>query len=284
MKPLFRKISKQSDSSFSVQHYKEKHFYKNWHFHPELELVWFQNGTGTRLIGDNVEPISKGELILIGTNLPHLMRSDDDCQLSESLVIHITEDFAGQHFLHLPEMKMVKDLFYRCKLGLKFDGIAKENTIVLMQELEKSTGIQRFITLFEILKNLSECKESRVLSKISSNSFNNTIDTTRINKIYAYVLENFSDNLTIDTIAKVSNLSPTSFCRYFKKCCNKTFFDFLKEVRIGFACKQLIETEKPVSQICMESGYNNISNFNAYFKKVTNMSPTDYKKNFVKLV
>jgi AraC-like DNA-binding protein len=118
--------------------------------------------------------------------------------------------------------------------------------------------------------------------KIGSNTFSPPSDTARINQIYAYILSHFSENITVEKLAEVANLSTTSFCRYFKKCSNKTFIDFLIEIRMGYACKQLIETDKTVGQICIESGYNSISNFNSYFKKTTKLTPLAYQKLYKK--
>jgi AraC-like DNA-binding protein/quercetin dioxygenase-like cupin family protein len=282
MKPLLRKISLQSDSSFSVQHYSAPHFYNHWHFHPELELILVQEGTGTRLIGDNVEPLKKGELVFLGSNLPHLLRSDDACALSESVVIHVLEDFAGKDFMHMPEMRNIKDLFYRAQRGLIFEGKTRKIVTDMLIKLQEQKGIERLIGFLTIFKTLAASTETRTLSKIGANNFIPPTDTARINQIYAYVLSHFAENLTVEKMAHISNLSTTSFCRYFKKCSNKTFMDFLIEIRIGYACKQLIETDKPVGQISVEAGYNSISNFNSFFKKTTKLTPLAYQKLYKK--
>jgi AraC-like DNA-binding protein/mannose-6-phosphate isomerase-like protein (cupin superfamily) len=277
MKPLLRKISLQSDSSFSVQHHKAAQFYNYWHFHPEIELVLVQEGTGTRLVGDSVELFKKGDLILIGSNLPHLIRAENAGELS-AVVIHVMEDFAGKEFIQMPEMKSIKDLFYKAQRGIIFEGATKELVSDMLIPILQQKGIERLMTFLHIFKTLSESSDIRFLSKLGSNSFNYPIDTTRINEVYTHVLSHFSENLTIENMARIANLSPTSFCRYFKKCTNKTFVDFLTEVRIGYACKQLIETDKTVGQISLEAGYNSISNFNSLFKKATKVAPLVYQK------
>jgi AraC-like DNA-binding protein/quercetin dioxygenase-like cupin family protein len=277
MKPLLRKISLQSDSSFSVQHHLAAQFYNYWHFHPEIELVLVQHGTGTRLVGDSVELFKKGDLILIGSNLPHLIRAENAGALS-AVVIHVMEDFAGKEFIQMPEMKGIKDLFYKAQRGIIFEGATKELVSDMLIPILQQKGIERLMTFLNIFKTLSESSDMRFLSKLGSNSFNYPIDTTRINEVYTHVLSHFSENLTIENMARIANLSPTSFCRYFKKCTNKTFVDFLTEVRIGYACKQLIETDKTVGQISGEAGYNSISNFNSLFKKATKVAPLVYQK------
>jgi AraC-like DNA-binding protein len=278
MKPLLRKFSIQTDYSFSWQHYSAPHFYNHWHFHPELELLYIVNGTGTRLVGDSVAAFCAGELVLVGANLPHLWRSDDHCENSESVVIHILENFAGKDFLQIPEMKSIKDLFQKAQCGLVFEGKTVGMVSKILLGMQHKTGVERVIDLLTILKTISECSEIYALSKFGFNAQNSHSDTERINKIYAYVLSNFSENITVEQMARLANLSTTSFCRYFKKCTNKTFLDFLIEVRIGHARKQLIETDKSVGQISLEVGYNSISNFNSYFKKTTNMTPLAYQK------
>lgn len=282
MKPVLRKILLQSGNSFSYEHYSAAHFYNYWHYHPELELVFIREGSGTRLIGDNVEPFKPGDLILMGANLPHLWRSDDACPHSESIAIHILEDFAGKEFIQLPEMRKIKDLFHRAQRGIIFEGKTRETVIEMLPEVFEKKDLGRLIALLSIFRILAESHETRFLSKMGTNTATLPNDTARINQIYAYVLSHFDENITIESMGRLANMSTTSFCRYFKKCSNKTFVDFLMEIRIGYACKQLIETDKTIGQICQESGYNSISNFNNFFKKATNMTPSAYQKYYRK--
>lgn len=243
MKPLLRKISLQSDSSFSLQHYSAPHFYNYWHFHPELELIWVQEGTGTRLVGDNVEPLKKGELLFIGSNLPHLFRFDDDCEQSEAVVIHVLEDFAGKDFIHLPEMRNIKDLFQRAQQGIVFDGKTRELVADMLVKMQDKTGIERLIDFLVIVKTLADCKDLRYLSKIGSQTFSPPSDTARINQIYAYILSHFSENLTVETMAQVANLSTTSFCRYFKKLLEQDVYGFFNRNPHRF-CLQTIDRNR----------------------------------------
>lgn len=282
MKPVLRKISLQSGNSFSFQHYSAAHFYNYWHYHPELELVLIREGYGTRMIGDNIEPFKSGELVLIGANLPHLWRSDNACHHSESISIHLLEHFAGKDFISMPEMRNIRNLFQRAQHGIIFEPRVSAVVSEMLLEVYEKKEEDRLIQLLSLFKILAESTDTRLLSKIGANTLTPPSDTARINQVYAYVLTHFSENITVESMAEVANLSTTSFCRYFKKCANRTFVDFLMEIRIGYACKLLIETDKTIGQICQESGYNSISNFNNFFKKATKMTPSAYQKQFRK--
>lgn len=281
MKPLLRKFSIQTEYSFGVQEYEGTHFYNQWHFHPELELALIEKGSGTRLIGNDVERYNNNELVLIGSNVPHLWQSDENCTESQSMVIHFLEGFGGTQFVHLPEMKNIKALFEKAQRGIIFEGKTLAQVSEMLTAISQKQGAERFISFLQILHILSLSQEARFLSNIDSQGLISQSDTERINQIYSFVLANFSENITIEAMSRVANLSPTSFCRYFKKCTNKTFVDFLIEVRINHACKQLIETSKPIGQIAIESGYNSLSNFNTHFKKIMKTTPLNYKKYYL---
>lgn len=281
MKPLLRKFSIQTEYSFGVQEYEGTHFYNQWHFHPELELALIEKGSGTRLIGNHVERYNNNELVLIGSNVPHLWQSDESCTESQSMVIHFLEGFGGAPLVHLPEMKNIKALFEKAQRGIIFEGKTLVQVSEMLTTISQKQGAERFISFLQILHILSLSQEVRFLSNIDSQGLISQSDTERINQIYSFVLANFSENITIEAMSRVANLSPTSFCRYFKKCTNKTFVDFLIEVRINHACKQLIETSKPIGQIAIESGYNSLSNFNTHFKKIMKATPLNYKKYYL---
>lgn len=281
MKPLLRKFSIQTEYSFGVQEYEGTHFYNQWHFHPELELALIEKGSGTRLIGNHVERYNNNELVLIGSNVPHLWQSDENCTESQSMVIHFLEGFGGAQLVHLPEMKNIKALFEKAQRGIIFEGKTLVQVSEMLTTISQKQGAERFISFLQILHILSLSQEVRFLSNIDSQGLISQSDTERINQIYSFVLANFSENITIEAMSRVANLSPTSFCRYFKKCTNKTFVDFLIEVRINHACKQLIETSKPIGQIAIESGYNSLSNFNTHFKKIMKATPLNYKKYYL---
>lgn len=284
MKPILRKIDTGYNYSFSVREDAGAYLYNHWHFHPEIELTLIRKGIGMRLVGDSMEPFSHGDLILLGSNLPHLWRSDpeyfknNEALQVEAVAIHFMEDFWGTPFLELPEMLQIKELLLQAKRGIKVEGRTKQKVTGMMERILDAENTQRITLLLNMLALLSDSKELQLLSSVG---FTKTYDrgyTDSINHIYNYTLEHFHEKICMRELANIANVSPHSFCRYFKSRTMKTYWQFLLEVRIGYACKLLMENKFSISQVCFSCGFNNLSNFNRQFKEITGMTPSIYMK------
>jgi AraC-like DNA-binding protein len=286
MKPLYHKVTTQAQTSFNVRHDVKSNFGTIWHYHPELELHYVIRGEGVRFIGDNICNFSSGEILLLGERLPHTWRCEekyfeDNPDLKvEAIVIQFCPEFLGKDFLSLPEAYLIPKLFEKAKQGLKIHGKAFTKLSQLMRSSVDASDLDRLIILLDILKILSETEEYSVITSAHAFYQSNEIDILRINKICNYTLSNYKKDITLEEIASISNLSVTSFCRYFKLMTQKTYYDFLIEIRISHACRALIEDIYPTEMICFECGFNNVSNFYRHFKKVTGLTPLEYKKKF----
>ncbi len=286
MKPRLLKVQLKADRSFSSRFDTGPYFYDQWHYHPEIELLYIHKGSGTRFIGNKLERFKPDEMILIGANLPHLFLCDKKyysktSQLkTEASVIHFTQSFLGDSFCTLPENKSLMKLLKKAKQGIKISGKTKNIVGSLMKQLYNSEGTRRLVILLDILDNIAISKSNKPISAKSFDFSWNEAENNRLNSIYQYILANFNKGITLEQIAAVANLTPHSFCRYFKTRTKKTFSVFLLEVKVENACKLLSETDKPVAGICYESGFNNFSNFNRYFKNITGQTPLQYRKNY----
>ncbi|WP_026631652.1 AraC family transcriptional regulator [Dyadobacter alkalitolerans] len=289
MKPQLLKVPKGLQKSFSIRRDVVLYFYNRWHYHPELELIHIEQGSGTQFVGDNIQNFQSGDLLLIGANLPHYWRCDEkyfqrESQLyAQATVVHFSLDLFGNAFLDLPENKAIRKLLLKAKFGMKLLGEGTENVKKLLQDLLDQKGGNAVISLLQILENLAHCAETKTLSHTHYQEEYDQYDTDRINQIYQYSISNFQKKISIEEISEIANISPHSFCRYFKSRSRKTYSQFLLELRIGHACKLLSETKLPVAQICYESGFNNFANFNKYFKIHTGKSPLAYQKEFRKI-
>jgi len=283
MKPPLQKSPIPQEHAFVIKHLKEAHFDPNWHFHTEFQIFIVLKGTGTRFIGDHVSPFKPGELVVTGPNLPHLWRNDHEYfeskgLLAEGVVIYFHENFLGSEFLHRQEMHRIKQLLARTSRGIEIYGQTRESAKKMMFDLAGQKDFESVLTLLQLLSLLSQTSEYKLLS---SNGYSNTLkesDTERMNRVHEYVLKKFREKITLDEAASQANMSPTSFSRYFKSHANKTFSHFLTEIRIGYSCKLLQESEAPISEVCYASGFNTLSNFNRQFKSVTNYTPLEYKR------
>lgn len=287
MKPALQKSPISENYAFEVKYLKEPHFDPNWHFHSEYQLFVVIQGTGTRFVGDHVSPFKKNDLVFTGPNLPHLWQSDpeyfatDKTFWTEGIVVYFHENFIGQDFLHRNETYKIKQLFLKAQRGMEIFGSTMEKAKALMQELLAVEDFQRILTLLNLLNILANSNEYNLLANEGYSNMLKEHESDRMNKVHAYVMKNFREKISLEDVAAIANMSPTSFSRYFKMHANKTFSGFLTEIRIGYSCKLLIEKKISISEACYESGFNTLSNFNRQFKDVTHHSPFEYRKKYL---
>lgn len=287
MKPLFHKVPINIQNSFGIKHNIEPNFGKIWHYHPELELHYVVRGEGVRFIGDNISNFSSGEIILLGENLPHTFRcSDEYYQQSnklevEAIVIQFLPDCLGKELFNLPEAYLIPRLFEKAKKGMVIQGEAREKLARMMKEAAGASQMEKLILFLSMLNLLSETEEYTPITSAYAFYRSNESDTIRLNKIYSYTLTNYKKEISLEEISSISNLSITSFCRYFKLMTKKTYYDFLIEIRISHACRLLVEDKIPTEVICFDCGFNNVSNFYRHFKKIAGMTPMDYKRKYL---
>lgn len=280
MKPFLLKVDVAPEQSFAIRNQVNPLYYSHWHFHAELELMHVRSGSGIRFVGDSIENFQAGDLILLGSNLPHFWRSGTtkDESICEATVVQFEEEFWGKQFLNLPEAVQIKDLFHRARRGIRITGETRKVVGAFMQTLSEANGLQRIVLLLQILQVIAQSPEISFLSSTGFNLVLHANDSDRIAKIYAFTLANFSKKIKLAEAAAAIHLTPTAFSRYFKMHTRKTYSQFLQEIRVGHACKLLIEGKWSIGQISLESGFQNFSNFNRYFKAITKLTPQEYYK------
>lgn len=281
MKPIVEKLTLSENTSFLARTYTTPLFEVPWHQHIEYELIMFKQGEGSSFIGNYVGEFKTGDIFFLGSNLPHTFQKATKDLITSALVIQFRDDFWGKDFLQLPESRNIKQLLDISYHGLKITGNLKEQLTPFVEELEFAEGFERIILLCECLQMIMHNKEYETVSTQEVKAYN-TKHKERIDKIYQYTIDYFQDVVTLDNVASHAGMSVPAFCNYFKKSTKKTYIDFLNEVRIGYACKQLIDTQKTIESICYESGFNTLANFNKQFLKVKQLTPSRYRKDFLK--
>jgi AraC-like DNA-binding protein len=284
MKPLLEKSIENLNQSYLVKTLKEPFFDPNWHFHPHYQLFTVIKGTGTRFIGDDIRHFNVGDTVFLAPNMPHLWRSDreyfekDSQLMTEGIVVYFKEDFLGSEFFEKSEMYDIKTLLKKSERGLDLTGQLKEELVEDLKNLPVVNGFQGIIKLLSILDKLSKSTDYQYIASTTYSNTHKISETERMRLVHEYVLKHFKENINLSTVASLSNMTDAAFCRYFKSRTNKTFSDFVKEIRIGNACKMLQDENKSISQTCYESGYNTVSNFNNQFKSLKGVSPKQYQK------
>ncbi len=288
MKPHFHLVPRNSQYTYLSRRHTLPNFGTVWHYHPELELHYIIRGEGVRFVGENISNFNAGELLLLGSNLPHMWRCNevyfkgDPEVTAEAIVVHFLPDFAGADFLSKPEAAVVHALYEKAKLGQEILGKTKQEILKLMHLSVKKDGLSRLVTILQMVNILVESKDLKAINSGVVNYRSNKEEIDRLNKIYQFTFENYRNNITLDEISSVANLSVTSFCRYFKMMTKKTFNDFLIEIRISHARRLLIEEPQLTTEIvCFECGFNNRSNFFRHFKNVTGFSPNGYRQQYM---
>lgn len=293
MKPQFQKIIIDDGSSFIAKELNQPRFDNEFHFHPEYELKYVCQSKGIRFIGDSVENFQEGDLTLLGPNIPHYWNNDPiyhenkDLKVNAFLVM-FSENFLGEEFFLLPEMAPVRELLKKAKGGICFLNSEKFDISGKLKRLASSDGPLKIMILLEILYDLTKAETRPLLTKTFvaelplMNYTNHSVE--RLRKVHEYVLANFQNKIHIQEVAEIANMSTYAFCKYFKKSTVKTFMSFLCELRVCHAKKLLIQKEElPISDICFDSGFDNLSNFNRKFKEMTHMTPKEYRRHYLKM-
>ena len=285
-KPAFEKINLEFGNSLHIKQHKEivENHLPFWHFHPELELVYVNKAKGKRHIGSHLSYFNNSQLILIGSSLPHSGFTDRFTSNGRETIVQFKEEFLGDTFFDIPEMKTIKTLFARAKKGLLFHQDAKKDIGPKIEALINYQGTDRIIQFLQILKDLSLSQDYSLLN-VDGFAFEvEPQDNNKIEIIFHHVRNNFTQQITLDEISEKVSMTVPAFCRYFKKVTGKTFTQFVNEFRIVHATKLLAEKPTSITDICFESGFNNFSHFNKLFKKFTGKSPLKYRNEMKQLV
>ena len=285
VRPEFEKISPPFGSSISVRRFSEPCRRKpRWHFHPEIELVYVNGGSGKRHIGNHLSYFGNGELILIGSNLPHYGFTERLSGTKSETVVQMKPDFMGDVFFELPELAEIAKLLERAKMGLSFYGDTRELLGARIEQLLDLEPFGRLLEVISIIQGLAVSNEYDLLNATGLVLEIGMQDNNKINIIYDFVRENFTRVIPLEEIAELVSMTEPAFCRYFKKISGKTFTRFVNEYRLVHASKLLAEQPSSITEICYQSGFNNFSHFNKKFKEFTGRNPSDYRKHFRQLV
>jgi AraC-like DNA-binding protein len=282
VKPFFEKVSLENSQSFTIKKFMVQYFDMPWHYHPEYELTLITRGEGKRFVGDCIEDFKENDLVMIGPHLPHYWKNSEayynkkSSPKASAIVVHFGEEFPESHFFLLKELKKIKNFFSDAALGLRFDQETSESVKPKLERMLTLKGYQRIALLLDIIDFLSRAK-SAVLCSAGFTRVLNPNDSERINKVYGYIMEHFKEEISLNEVAAFSGMSNGAFSRYFRQKTKKNFITFINELRIGYACRLLLNNEMNVAEICYATGYSNLSNFNRQFKSIVRITPSKYK-------
>lgn len=278
-KPTLEKITPNFGSSLLVKKHKE--FLKTnipfWHFHPEIELVYVNKGKGKRHIGNHLSYFNNSQLVLIGSNLPHIGYIDRLTTNGSETLIQFLPDFLGKDFFKIPEMAVIDALFERAKKGIRFNIEIKQRIGAKIEKLVELEGANRITSFIEILNDLATTDDYTLLNA-NGYAFESTHqDSDKIEVVYKHINKNFKEHISLEEIAGLVSMTVPAFCRYFKKTTGKTFTKLVNEYRVVHATKLLAESNMSITDVCFECGFNNFSHFNKLFKEFAGKSAKVYR-------
>lgn len=266
---------------FVIREIVRPQFSSDFHFHDECQLVYVVSGKGKRIIGDSIESFEPGDMTFIGPNVPHVWYSNaptaDNPKPDISIALYVKPDLLEGGLKHLINTDNLKQFFIQAERGLVVVGEKKERITQLMKDMLGQNGIPLLSSVLQILSQLIDPDDIRWLSEPSILSAYATRNEGRVSKTISYIHQNFREEISLEEAASVAGMQLHSFCRFFKTLTSRTFTDFLNEVRIGFSCKLLQQSDLTITQIGFESGFSNISYFNRSFKKIKGQTPSEYR-------
>ena len=260
-------------------------FSTEFHFHRECQMVYVMESEGKRIVGDSVEVFESEEIILLGSDIPHVWYNDKRYFEHEKHEVHarsIALFFHPEKILtalaQFTPTNKLESVLKKASRGMKFSSRTKQQLKRLLLDISREEDITRFATFIKILEVISNTSDFELLA--SEGYFNNyqAKDTDRIDKVFRYVFSHFSEEIHLDRVASLVNMNKQAFCRYFKTRTQKTFTSFVNEVRIGHVCRVLADGEMPIAGLAYQCGFNSLSNFNKFFKAIKGITPREYLK------
>jgi AraC-like DNA-binding protein/quercetin dioxygenase-like cupin family protein len=277
LKPLLERIPLSGPASLAIREFKLPAFRYPWHQHPEIELTWILKGSGLRYVGDSVEPFHSGDFCLLGSNVPHTwLSAEARAKPVHSLVVQFDPTRWGAELMHLPEFAKIADLFARASRGLRF---CNEVAVRERRKLFRSSSpVRQFTALLEALEELASDSNARPLALAPRSCDGRAASDPRLSAVLAFLSTNAGGPVSQADAARLVRLSPAAFSRFFRRAVGKTFQSYLTDLRLSEACRQLLETERTISEIAFNVGFGNLSNFNRSFRIARGMAPSEFRR------
>ncbi len=284
MKANYQKLAHRTvDNSFNEFWVKTDYFGFHWHYHEEIEICYIKQGRGKRIIGDSIADFEDGDLVLVGSNLPHSWITDElfnqsDKQI-EVYVIHFDIKLIEPLGI-VSEFESVAKLLEFSKSGIEFRQTENSELVKTLLDLEHLEGFAKYLKLLELLNMMSIHDKKYSLSSSGYRPDYNKYNEERILKVCNYIHDNYKDQIATDKLANLISMNTASFCRFFKRIIGKTVIEYINELRIGYVCNQLQHSTVPIYKISFDAGFSSVAYFNRVFKRITNKTPKEYRSRF----
>ena len=286
IKASYEVLQPVTGQSFLLRKFDKLAFNAPYHFHPEYELTYILQGSGKRFVGSHMENFEAGDLVLLGPNLPHCWKLETEGGKQAdagAIVIQFNANFLGEDFFNKTELQHIKKLLKKSGCGVSFHSATQAAVNQALANLSNETNnFKLLMGLLEMLQRLASSAEYTLLDQNRMVAEPSLAEQERINPVLAYLVENFRRPVSLEVAAGIANMTTNAFCKYFKKITRKTFMETIIEYRLNYAIQQLVQTDKPISDISFDSGFGDVSHFYKMFKVKMHLSPLNYRKKFMR--
>lgn len=278
MRRIIREITPINNEDFFVLlNHPSAEFDFPTHYHYEYELNMVSNFEGKRIVGDSVENIIGSDLVLIGPNTFHSWESAPAFR-THVITIQFSPELFSSSFLHKNLFRPIKELLDLSAKGIVFSHTEQQRIMPMLLSLADKNGFDSVIEFFNVLYQLAISPNKRILCSPNFTQNHYEVKSRRIKIIHQYLQKNYAKKISVAEVAKLINMTESGFCHFFKKRTQKSFVDFLNDLRVGEASRMLLETTNTISEISYNCGFNNISNFNRIFKKKKAYTPSEFRE------
>jgi len=288
MTAFFEKIIEKKDESFYIGIFQDNLEKNTWHYHNNFEISFITEGSGKRIVGDSIEEFQPGDLAFIGPNLPHVWIADKESQMPskrtlEMVFLQFNLNVLSDQLLSLPEFSNVKRALDLSERGIQIIGYTLNEVSEIMLQLPYLKSFERMLHFFTLMDIIGKSKTNVQLASKEYLKIRFTTGNKRIAIIHEFLMNNYREEVNLKRLAGLVNMAEGSLCRFFKMNMGITIFEYLNQIKIEFACKLLMDHDLSIMEVCLDSGFNNLSHFNNQFKKITGVPPSEYRKRFIGL-
>jgi AraC-like DNA-binding protein len=285
MPALLEKIIVENDESFFVGIFQDNLEKTSWHYHNNFEISFITEGSGKRIVADSIEEFQPGDLAFIGRNLPHVWIADKETRaLSnrtlEMVFLQFPSNVLSPQLLALPECINIKRALDFSERGIQIVGHTLNEVSEIMLQLPYLKSFDRMLNFFKMMDIIGKSKSNIQLASKEYLKLRFRTGNKRIAAIHEYLMSNYREDVDLKRLAALVSMAEGSLCRFFKMNMGMTLFEYLNQIKTEFACKLLMDQDLSITEVCLDSGFNNISHFNKQFKKITSVTPSEYRKRF----
>jgi AraC-like DNA-binding protein len=286
---FFEQIRKKEDESFFIGIFQDNLEKSTWHYHKNFEISFITEGSGKRIVGDSIEEFQPGDLVFLGPNLPHVWIADKEPHIFSSrtlemVFLQFTSELLFPPILALPEFVNVKKSLEYSERGIQIVGDTLNEVSEIMLQLPYQKNFERILNFFRMMDIIGSSKTNIPLTSGDYIRKQFAPGNKRIVQIHEFLMNNYREEVNLQKLSELVNMAEGSLCRFFKSMVGLTIFEYLNRIKVDFACKLLMDYDLNITEICFDSGFNNLSHFNKQFRKITGMQPSEYRKRFKNLL